>query len=204
MPEPSVLLWDVGGVLLTDGWDHRSRTAAVARFGLDAAEFERRHAVAEVPFETGRLDLEGYLDATVFYEPRPFSRAEFRSYMQAQSRAVPGTLELARALRARGTYRMAVLNNESRELNEYRIRTFGLAEVFDDFFGSCFTGHRKPDPAAYRVALEVTQRAPDACLFLDDRAENVEAAARLGIRTLRVDDPGRLGPQLAELGVTVG
>ncbi|HTW39523.1 MAG TPA: HAD family phosphatase [Thermoplasmata archaeon] len=204
MPKLSLLLWDVGGVLLTDGWDHRSRAEAVAHFGLDGPEFERRHAGAELEFETGRLDWEGYLDATVFYEPRPFSREEFRAYMLAQSQPHPAAIATARALREGGQYRMAVLNNESRELNEYRIRTFGLAPIFDDFFSSCYTGQRKPDAAAFRLALSVTQHAPDESLFLDDRAENVEAAAQLGLRTLRVEDPGRLRESLAHVGVSAG
>jgi putative hydrolase of the HAD superfamily len=200
----SLLLWDVGGVLLTDGWDHRSRAGAVAHFRLDSKEFERRHSEAEEAFETGRLDWDGYLDTTVFYEPRAFSREEFRTYMLEQSRALPGAVETARSIRERGGVRMAVLNNESRELNEYRIRTFGLAEIFDDFFSSCYTGRRKPDASAYREALDVTQHTADESLFLDDRAENVEAAARLGLRTLRVEDPGRLREGLSELGVLAG
>jgi putative hydrolase of the HAD superfamily len=198
---PSLLLWDVGGVLLSNGWDHASRAAAVARFGLDATEFERRHAATEVDFETGRLDWAGYLAATVFYEPRHFSEAEFGAFIRSQSSPHPGAIAAARALRATGRYRLATLNNESRELNEYRIRTFGLAEIFDDFFSSCYTGRRKPDPAAYRLALDVTRHGPEETLFLDDRPENVAAAAQLGIRTLRVLDPERLGDELARSGV---
>jgi putative hydrolase of the HAD superfamily len=204
VPELSLLLWDVGGVLLTDGWDHRSRAAAVAHYGLDRDEFERRHAASEVDFELGRLDWNGYLDATVFYEPRGFSREEFRTYMLEQSRAHPGAIAAARSLRDVGRYRMAVLNNESRELNEYRIRTFGLTEIFDDFFSSCYTGRRKPDPAAFDLALAVLRHEPGESLFLDDRPENVEAAARLGLRTLRVQDPERLGEELADVGVGAG
>lgn len=204
MARLTLLLWDVGGVLLTDGWDHRMRGEALRHFGLDPAEFERRHARVEVDFETGRLDWTGYLDATVFYEPRSFSREEFRDYMLRQSRALPGALETARAIRSAGGYRMAILNNESRELNDYRIRTFGLGAIFDDFFSSCYTGRRKPDPAAYRLALDVTQRSADESLFLDDRPENIEAAAQVGLRTLRVDDPGRLRQELTALGVSAG
>jgi putative hydrolase of the HAD superfamily len=199
----SLLLWDVGGVLLSNGWDHASRAAAVAQFHLDGAEFERRHAAHEVAFETGALDLTGYLDATVFYEPRSFSREEFREFLLHRSTAHVEALTTARALKRSGRYRLATLNNESRELNEYRIRTFGLGEVFDDFFSSCYTGRRKPDPVAYRTALDVTQRAPGETMFLDDRPENVAAADRLGLRTLRVLDPARLGDDLARAGVTV-
>lgn len=202
MPRPSLLLWDVGGVLLTDGWDHASRAEAVAHFRLDPAEFERRHAAVEVDFETGRLGWDGYIDATVFHESRSFSREQFRAYVLEQSRAHPIAIEVAHDLHKTGKFRMAVLNNESRELNEYRIRRFGLDTIFDDFFSSCYTGKRKPDPAAFQLALSVTRYDPAATLFLDDRPENVSAAERLGVRTLRIEDPNRIREELAQLGVT--
>ncbi len=204
MADVSLLLWDVGGVLLSNGWDRRARAAAIARFGLDGPEFERRHAAAEVDFETGRIDGTEYLDATVFYEPRSFSPEQFREFMRAQSRPHPAAIAAARALRRDGRYTMAALNNESRELNEYRIRTFGLAELFHAFFSSCYTGRRKPDPAAYRYALELAQRAPEESFFLDDRPENIAAAARLGLHTLQVQDPARLGAALAAEGIVSG
>ena len=204
MPEAiSLLLWDVGGVLLSNGWDHVSRRAATAHFQLDPAEFERRHARVEDDFETGRLDARGYLDTTVFYAPRPFSPEEFLEFMRQQSEPRPQAIAIARAVHDRGGYRQATLNNESRELNEYRIQRFGLATIFDDFFSSCYTGRRKPDPAAYRTALDVTHRSPEETLFLDDRPENVAAAERLGIRTLRVLDPGQLREGLARSGVAL-
>jgi putative hydrolase of the HAD superfamily len=190
-------------VLLTNGWDHDSRAAAAVRFGLDPGDLERRHAAVEIDFETGRLDENGYLDATMFYEPRSFSRDEVRAFIRAQSRPHPGAIAAARAAKAGGRYRLATLNNESRELNEYRIRTFGLVDIFDDFFSSCFTGRRKPDPSAYRAVLDITHHTPGETLFLDDRPENVAAAAALGLRTLRVLDPGRLRDELERSGVTV-
>lgn len=203
VPRISLLLWDVGGVLLSNGWDHRSRAAAAARFDLDPVGLERRHVGVEVDFESGRLSEDGYLDATVFYEPRSFSRDEFRAFIRARSTPNTAAIGVARALRAGGRYRLATLNNESRELNEYRIRTFGLAEIFDDFFSSCYTGRRKPDPAAYRAALDIAHRAPDETLFLDDRPENVAAADSLGIHTLRVHDPGRLREDLERSDVAI-
>ena len=201
VPKLSLLLWDVGGVLLSNGWDHLSRAAAVDRFHLNAAEFEARHAAVEAAFETGSLSEEEYLDATVFYEPRTFSRDEFRTFIRSRSTAHPSAIEVARALQRGGRYHLATLNNESRELNEYRIQKFGLAEIFEEFFSSCYTGHRKPDPAAYRAALDITRHAPEETLFLDDRPENIAAAESLGIRSLRVIDPGRLRGDLDRLGV---
>lgn len=204
MREPTFLLWDVGGVLLSNGWDHVARAAAARRFHLDAGELERRHALVDAAFETDRLDWDGYLDATVFYSPREFSREEFRAFVWGRSTPNPTAIAAARALRARGTYLLATLNNESRDLNEYRLRAFDLRPIFHAFFSSCYTGRRKPDADAFRFALEVSQHVPEETLFLDDRPENIAAASRLGLRTLQVQDPGRLSDALASVGVTAG
>ena len=204
MAEVSLLLWDIGGVLLSNGWDQAARQAAAERFGLDPAEFERRHGQVETDFETGRTDLEAYLSATVFYLPRTFDREEFRRFMHARSTPHPVALAYARELRTAGRFVMAALNNESRDLNEYRIRTFHLREIFHLFLSSCYTCRRKPDPEAYRYALEITQRDLDEALFLDDRRENVESAARLGLRTLWVRDPNRIREELASAGIVAG
>ncbi len=204
MSRISLVVWDVGGVLLSNGWDRAARSAAAARFGLDAAELERRHSLVEEEFETDRLSRDGYLDATVFYTPRSFSREEFWQFMRERSVAYASAIALAQALKDRGSYAMVALNNESRELNDYRIRTFGLRKLFDGMFSSCYTGRRKPTPGAYRLALDVTQHAPEETLFLDDRPENVQAAARLGLHTLMVHDQGRLREELARRGVRSG
>lgn len=204
MAEVAVILWDVGGVLLSNGWDHGARRAAAERFGLDPAEFERRHEQVETDFETGRMDLDAYLTSTVFHVPRSFPREEFRQFMHERSTAHPAALAYARDLRIGGEYVLAALNNESRELNEYRIGAFGLREIFHIFLSSCYTGRRKPDPDAFRYALQITQRAPHEALFLDDRRENVESAARLGLRTLWVQDPDRIREELASVGIVAG
>lgn len=202
MTKLSLLLWDLGGVILSNAWDRVERAAAADRFGLDVEELERRHEAVAADFETGRIDEEEYLSRTVFYVPRTFSRGEFRDFMRAQSVAFAPSIAVARALRTEGKYVMVALNNESRALNDYRIVTFHLTALFHAFLSSCYTGRRKPDPEAYRYALELTQRDPEESLLLDDRRENIEAAARLGLRTLWVRDPGRLREELALWGIT--
>ena len=77
MAEISTILWDVGGVLLTNGWDHLERSAVLQHFGLDSAPFEQRHELANDPWEKGFMTAEQYLLQTVFYEPRPFTPAAF-------------------------------------------------------------------------------------------------------------------------------
>jgi putative hydrolase of the HAD superfamily len=201
MARVSLLLWDIGGVLLSNGWDHRSREAAVREFGLDGSEFERRHAEVEDAFERGQLDWDHYVGATVVPAPRDFSAAKFREFAEAQSSAIAPNLELARSLGSRRDWTMATLNNESRQLNDYRVEKFGLRSIFDVFFSSGYTGRRKPEPEAYQNALLLTQRAPDEVVFLDDRPANVAAAGALGLRTVLVRDAAQIRNDLSVFGV---
>ncbi|HXQ49396.1 MAG TPA: HAD family phosphatase [Thermoplasmata archaeon] len=204
MARVSLLLWDVGGVLLSNGWDHAGRAAAAERFHLDAEDLERRHDHVAEAFETGRLDLAQYLATTVFNIPRPFTPDDVRAFIRARSVPYEAALACARSLRKGGAYVMVALNNESIELNEYRVSTFHLRDIFHAFLSSCYTGRRKPDPDAFRYALQITRHDPDEALFLDDRPENVEAADRLGLRTVRVRDPARVREELASAGVVAG
>jgi putative hydrolase of the HAD superfamily len=201
MGRVSLLLWDVGGVLLTNGFDRAAREAAAEKFGLDPAEFERRHQLVDDAFERGRLDWATYLNATVFDVPRSFTAGEFREFVEQRSAPLVENLAVAREVRAGRACTMATLNNESRELNDYRIDRFGLGSLFDVFFSSGYTGRRKPDPEAYRFALELAHRDPEETLLLDDRPENVAAAAGLGLRTILVRDAHQIRNELALAGV---
>jgi putative hydrolase of the HAD superfamily len=195
------LFWDIGGVLLNNAWDHEERYLAIPHFGLDKPDFEARHKEVLVPFEEGSLSLDEYLKETVFYRPRPFTPDQFKQFMFSLSRPKPGTIELARSLSAK--YQMATINNESRELNQYRIQTFKLTELFDLFISSCFVGVRKPEARIYRMALDVTQHVADECCFIDDRPVNLEGAAKLGIKTILMKDAAQLRRDLQSLGVGV-
>ncbi|HZP17072.1 MAG TPA: HAD family phosphatase [Terriglobales bacterium] len=193
------LFWDVGGVLLTNAWDHEERAQAASRFLLDHSAFEERHEETVPRLEEGRISLDEYLARTVFYQPRTFAREEFKRFMFSLSRPKPQVLEIARSLA--GKYFMATINNESRELNRYRLETFGLAEYFDLFVSSCFVGMRKPDERIYRLALDLTQNAPGECCFIDDRPANIEGAAKVGLMTILLKDPQQLRRDLQINGV---
>jgi putative hydrolase of the HAD superfamily len=150
-------------------------------------------------FEEGKLTLDEYLERSVFYQPRPFSREQFKQFMFSLSRPKSQSLELARALRSK--YLMGTINNESRELNQYRIENFSLTDAFDIFVSSCFVGVRKPDERIYRVALDLTQHAAEECCFIDDRPVNVETASKVGMNTVLMEDPQQLRRDLQALGV---
>lgn len=194
-----VLFWDIGGVLLTNGWDREQRADVLARFGLDVADFSERHKLAAPELELGRMSLAEYMAQTVFHTPRDFTPDAFRAAMEAESQPHAGALALARDLGAR--HRMYALNNEGRDLNEHRIATFGLQDVLLGFFTSCYLGVMKPNPAIYRLALDLAHVRPQEAVMIDDRAQNAEAARSVGMHALRYENAAQLRAELAALGV---
>ncbi|MHB8217555.1 MAG: HAD family hydrolase [Candidatus Sulfotelmatobacter sp.] len=195
------IFWDVGGVLLSNAWDHTQRMAALEHFHLDEEEFHSRHEMVVSSFERGKISLDEYLERTVFYRNRPFNRDEFRDYMFSLSQPIPEVIKFARALAGSGRYFMGTLNNESRELNLHRIQKYRLREIFRLFVSSCFVGLRKPESGIYRLAIETTQIDPEQCCFVDDRALNLECAAKLGMRTIQMQTLDQLRNDLGKLGV---
>src|SRR3989440_12374171 len=197
----TTIFFDIGGVLLTDGWGHESRRAAAEKFGLDWDEYSDRHEKFAHAIEINRLALDRYLDLAISYRPRPFTREEFRDFMFAQSQLKPDSLKVVAELQHAVQYFMATLNNEILELNVYRIEKFGLRRYFPVFFSSCFLGLRKPDEAIYRMVFQITQRAPEECVFVDDREVNLEGPRELGINTILFKDAAQLREELISKGV---
>jgi putative hydrolase of the HAD superfamily len=197
----TALFWDVGGVLLSNAWDREQRQSTLKQFGLDDAEFESRHEMLVSSFERGKITLQNYLERTVFYRPRPFTTEAFTQHMFSLSQPNPETLQLAKELSRSCKYLMATINNESKELNLFRIQTFGLREIFSLFVSSCFVGLRKPEEGIYRLALEMTQRPPEECCFIDDRALNLDSASRLGMHVIQMKTAEQLRGDLQKLGV---
>ncbi|HET6178067.1 MAG TPA: HAD family phosphatase [Candidatus Sulfotelmatobacter sp.] len=201
MSDIHAIFWDVGGVLLTNAWDRTQRTTALEHFGLDQEEFHDRHEMVVSSFERGKITLEEYLDRTVFYRTRPFTRDAFRDFIYSLSQPFPEVLQFAQALSDSGKYSMGTINNESRELNYYRIEKYGLRKMFRLFISSCFVGFRKPEKDIYRLALETTQIPAQECCFIDDRALNLECAVKLGMHTIQMQGVDQLRADLAKLGV---
>jgi len=189
-------------VLLTNAWDREQRERALEEFKLDEVEFHDRHEMVVSSLERGKISFDEYLDRTIFYRARPFTRETFKQYIFSLSQAHEDVLAFARALAKSGKYLMATINNESIELNLYRIEKFGLRGVFTDFFSSCFVGLRKPEEGIYRLSLDVTQKQPQECCFIDDRDLNLECARSLGVHTIEMKNLGQLQQELRKLGVT--
>jgi len=198
------LFLDIGGVLLTNGWDRRCRRRSAEEFGLDLDDLEERHHMTFDAYERGALSLDEYLNRVVFHRPRPFTREAFTAFMFARSEAHEDTIALVRELRSTHGLRVAAVSNEGRELMLYRIRLFRLAEFVDAFIGSSFIGHRKPEPAIYRMALDVMQVPPERIVYLDDREMFVQIARELGIRSIHHESTAATRAALASLGLQSG
>jgi putative hydrolase of the HAD superfamily len=199
----STLFWDIGGVILTNGWDRDSRREAADTFHFDWEEFQDRHELSSPAFDTGQISLNEYLDRTLFYRPRSFTREEFTAFMFAQSKEFPGSRAILSAAARSGKYFIGAINNEPLELNQYRIEAFHLRRDFAVFFSSCYVRSRKPEELIFRVALEVTQCLPEQCIFIDDRPLNLESPRRLGMNVIHYRDPEQLRSELRNHGVEV-
>ena len=203
MSKFSTILWDIGGVLLTNGWDHNERKTVFDQFQLPQPvrdAFEQRHEAANDPWEKGTIDFEQYLTQTLFFEPRPYTLAAIRQAIEAQSALIPDSaLPILQELHARGQVQMGQLNNESRELNDLRLERFGLKQYLSTFFCSGYVRLRKPDLAIYRLALEVLQKPAQEVLFIDDRPKNAEAARALGIHAIAYTGAAPLRAELHSL-----
>jgi putative hydrolase of the HAD superfamily len=205
--QPSVavtaLFLDVGGVMLTNGWDRKAREAAAKQFGLDLDELNDRHRMTFDTYEAGKLSLDEYLKRAVFYEDRTFTIEDFRQFMYDQSKPYPEMIELIKALKAKYGLRIAVVNNEGREINEHRIETFKLNEFVDFFISSCFVHFRKPDADIWKVALDIAQVPKEEVVYIDDRMMFVQVAQGLGLRGIchNYKDVAKTKEQLAGMGL---
>jgi putative hydrolase of the HAD superfamily len=199
----STLFWDIGGVLLTNGWDRGSRREAANVFHFDYEEFQDRHDLSFPAFDSGLISLNEYLDRTLFYRARPFSREEFIAFMFAQSKEYPDTRAVLADAARTEKYFIGSINNEPFELNQYRIEAFHLRRDLQVFFSSCYVRSRKPEETIFRVALEVTQRPPEQCVFIDDRPLNLESPRRLGLNVIHHQNAEQLRAELRKYGVEV-
>jgi len=197
----TALFLDIGGVLLTDGWDHHARKRAATTFKLEFAGMEDRHHLTFDTYEEGKLTLEEYLGRVVFYRKRPFTRAQFRRFMFAQSKPYPEMIELVRKLKAKYGLEIVVVSNEARELNSHRIRKFKLDGFVDSFISSCFVHVRKPDADIYRLALDIAQVPARQVVYIENTPMFVQVAEGLGIRSILHTDYRSTCAKLASLGL---
>ncbi len=197
------LFLDIGGVLLTNGWDRSMRRRAAETFHLDQADTDERHHLTFDTFEAGKLSLDEYLNRTIFFQERPFSREDFKAFMFSQSQPHPEMITLVRALKKRHRLKIAVVSNEGRELTLHRIRKFSLADFVDFFVVSCFVHFRKPDTDTFRMALDLAQVPPEQVIYVEDRLMFIEVARGLGIRGVHHTGYASTKAALEEFGLVL-
>ncbi len=183
-----VVFMDIGGVLLTNGWDHESREKAAKVFDFNYTEMNILHNFIYNVFEIGSIMLDEYLDTVLFHQPRNFSKADFKQFMFEESVELPEMLEWSKSWKKQTDFPVFALSNENKELNDYRIKAFNLHDLFDGFFSSCYLKMRKPDPGIYKTAMEIAQVKPNECLYFDDRPMLIHAAKKLGMNTILHQD----------------
>jgi len=197
----TTIFTDIGGVLLTNGWDRGCRKRAIDFFRLDSEETEERHHLTFDTYEVGKLTLDQYLARVIFYKRRSFTYEQFRQFMYNQSQPLAGTAGLLKRLKKKHRLKIAVISNEGRELAEYRIKTFKLNELADFFIVSSFVHFRKPDADIFRIALDTAQVRPKQVVYLEDRAMFVQVANGLGLHGVRHLDYKTTEEQLAGFGL---
>jgi putative hydrolase of the HAD superfamily len=194
---------DIGGVLLTDGWDHLARKRAAKNFKLDWAEMEERHHLTFEIYEEGKITLLEYLSLVIFHKKRPFTRDQFRRFMFAQSKPFPEMIELVTQLKLRLGMKIAIVSNEGRELNAHRIQRFKLDRFVDCFISSCFVHIRKPDVDIFRLALDIAQVQASQAVFIDNTPMFVKIAEGLGIQSILHTDCKSTRARLSALGLNI-
>ena len=199
----STLFLDIGGVLLTNGWDHLARKNAALKFNLDLTELELRHHLTFDTYEEGKISLDTYLDRIIYYKKRDFTSDEFKEFMYAQSQPNNEMIKLFIQLKLQLKLKVAVVSNEGRELNEKRINKFKLNEFVDFFISSCFVHLRKPDEDIFKLALDIAQVDKGSIIYVDDQAMFVQVAENLGIKAIHHTDYISTVEKLKSLGLSI-
>lgn len=210
MSEIRTIFWDIGGVILSNGWDRDQRRRVLPPLGVDLATYERRHEPENFYWERGLIDAETFFERTLFKptdavpQSLEFSFADLWPKVCGESSFLyPESFDILHSLKSSGKYKLATLNNESQELNEYRLDTFGLRAQFDYFICSGYVHEMKPHPDIYRAAIRISGQPASTALFIDDKQKNIEAAQYHGMQGIHFESPAQLRRSLAEIGITL-
>ena len=209
MTEIRTIFWDIGGVILSNGWDRDQRARVLGPLGVDLAGYEKRHPSENFYWERGRIDAATFFDRTIF-KPRNSEPSKLNFTFDdlwpkvcgESSFPYPESFDILVALKSSGHFKLATLNNESIELNEYRLDTFGLRQQFDYFICSGHINEMKPHPDIFRAAIRISGQPASTAVFIDDKQENIDAAVYHGMHGIRFESPAQLRSSLADLGIT--
>ncbi len=199
----TTLFLDIGGVLLTNGWDRHMRRSAAEKFELDFEDMDERHHLTFDTYEEGDLSLDEYLSRVIFHQKRQFTREDFKAFMFAQSKPDTNMINLMTSLKKQYGLKIAAISNEGRELTVYRVKKFDLGSFIDFFISSCFVHFRKPDLRLYNLALDCAQVSTRESVYIDDRKMFVEIAEEIGLNGIHHTTYDSTRESLESLGLKI-
>lgn len=175
---------DIGGVLLSNSWDTKCVKDSVSFFGIEEEEVLFRHAEVASLYYCGKISLDEYIKYVIFFTERNFGCDEYKKFVFEQSQAFEEMIKYIKFLRGHFRLKIVTLNNEGRELNEFRIKKFKLHEFVDTFISSSYLKLCKPDPEFYKVALDISGSDPSEVLYIEERELMTAVAGKLGIKSI--------------------
>ncbi len=195
------VIFDLGGVIVD--WDPNY--------------FYRKHfeTDAEIAAHLEEIDFHGWnakLDAgwdwkeglesltSQFPQHAELIRGYSQNYMDTISGTIPGTVRLFERLEEKGVPLYALTNYARRNLDLTR-EAHPILNRFRGMVVSGDEGVNKPDPRIYRILIERFSLDPAACLYVDDRPENVAAAEAFGFHGHVFTTAHRLKQDLQEYGL---
>ncbi len=176
------LFLDIGGVLMTNGWDHSLRMRTAEKFNVNYEEMNQRHQLIFDTYETGKLTLDEYLKRVIFFETRPYTMQDVKQFIFESARPYTEMINFIKEIKSQYNLKVGVVSNEGRELAVDRIARFELSSFVDFFIISSFVHFMKPDADIYRLAIDVAQVPPSRIAYIDDRPMLIDVAKGLGLQ----------------------
>ena len=183
------VVFDYGNVLCLEQTLEDMKGMALV-CGISDERFSEFYWKLRPPYDRGDIDGPAYWTAVGRQQELGLSRDQIATLIKLDCESITrpnqGAVQWAELLRHEG-FPLTLLSNMPFELSRHVTKSFQSLSGFEYLIYSCDYGSMKPEPAIYRKCLELLKAAPQDILYLDDRAENVEAAARLGINAVLFD-----------------
>lgn len=190
-----VIGFDLGGVYLTNCWDGFVWEKIAKKFHVDRDKLEAENNLFLKKISDGLISEDVFLENLIGSDKKIIQ--EVKIFIRSLNRVIyPEVLDLMRKLKK--NYKLALVNNEGKEWNEFRINKFNLSKIFDEILTSCFIGYSKPSRDYFKEILARLNIKPSELLFIDDKIKNVISARRLGIVAIHFKNPDQLIGELEE------
>jgi len=199
MPKPSVIVFDLGKVLLDFDYSIAARRIA-ERCHLTVEEVRRHldHSPLLYRFETGLMTTEDFFTEISAKMKFSGTQSEFCEFFADIFVAIEPMIELHAQLRAKGFPTWIFSNTNTLAIGHIR-RRFPFFKNFDGYVLSYEHGAMKPDAKLYEVVERKTGKRGAEILYLDDRLENIEAGAARGWQVILQESPERTRAAIEKL-----